>query len=95
MAATISFWDSYQNQQDLELEALTWTDRHLPTSASPYHICTYEGALLNAPSVYSINYLGVNLSFKDKKQLALSFRKVPFSGYFVSVSVPLSFIFTG
>lgn len=35
-------WDSYQNQQDLELEALTRTERHLQTSASPYHICTCE-----------------------------------------------------
>lgn len=44
-------WDSYQFQQDLELEALTWTVRHLQTSASPYHICTYEVLLLNATSI--------------------------------------------
>lgn len=46
-------WDSYQNQQDLELEALTWTDRHLQTSASPYHICTYKVRLHNAASILS------------------------------------------
>lgn len=31
-------WESYQNQQDLKLEALIWTKRHLQTSASHYQI---------------------------------------------------------
>lgn len=44
-------WDSYQFQQDLKLEALTWTVRHLQTSASPYRICTSEVPLLNVTSI--------------------------------------------
>lgn len=47
MAAAISFGDSYQNQQDLQLEAPTRTDTHLQTSARvALGLCVYLDAAM-------------------------------------------------
>lgn len=43
-------WDSFHFQQDLELEAPTWTGRHLQTSVRLYDICTRKVVALHATS---------------------------------------------
>lgn len=75
--------DSYPLQQDLELEALTWTVRHLRTSASPFHICTDEVLLLNATTILNIKNKNLHsakvsfviwMRFVLKVQFAFAFR---------------------
>lgn len=43
-------WDSFHFQQDLELEAPTWTGGHLQTSARLCDFCTYKVVVLHATS---------------------------------------------
>lgn len=65
-------WDSFHFQQDLELEAATWTGGHLQTLARLYDICTYKVVALHATSTSNrkknFNFHPAELGFVILKQ---------------------------